>query len=230
VARSCAARGDVVCVNFAENEAAAAELVDDLEAGGVRAIAHRADVGDEAQVCGLFDAVDRELGPLDVLVNNAGIATQYGPLAEIDATALRRMLDVNVVGALICAREAVRRMSTARGGRGGSIVNISSRAAVIGGSGEWVGYAASKGAIDTMTIGLAREVANEGIRVNAVSPGLIESDFHLHATPGRLERLAPVIPMLRAGTAAEVAAAVLWLASDEASYVTGSILDVSGGR
>jgi NAD(P)-dependent dehydrogenase (short-subunit alcohol dehydrogenase family) len=190
----------------------------------------RADVGREDEVVRLFGEVDRVFGRVDVLVNNAAIPGGYGGLDTVDAEMMARLLAVNVTGAFLCAREAVRRMSTATGGRGGSIVNVSSKAAVIGGAGEWVHYAATKGAIDTMTVGLARELAPLGIRVNAVRPGLIESDFHDVAPPGRLERMAPTVPLQRAGTPAEVAAAVLWLASPEASYVTGSIIDVAGGR
>jgi NAD(P)-dependent dehydrogenase (short-subunit alcohol dehydrogenase family) len=191
---------------------------------------HRADVGVEDEVVEMFRAADRHFGRVDVLVNNAGIAGGYGRLDAVESTALAALWAVNVTGAFICAREAVVRMSTRRGGRGGSIVNISSKAAVLGGPDEWIHYAASKGAIDTMTTGLAKEVAAEGIRVNAIRPGLIDSDFHLHARPGRLERMAPAIPMRRPGTADEVAGAVLWLASPAASYVTGAFIDVSGGR
>jgi NAD(P)-dependent dehydrogenase (short-subunit alcohol dehydrogenase family) len=188
------------------------------------------DVADEATVVTWFGAIDARFGGLDVLVNNAGIAGAYGGLATIDAAMLARLFAVNVGGAFLCAREAAARMSTARSGRGGAIVNVSSKAAVLGGSGEWVHYAASKSALDTMTTGLARELAAEGIRVNAVRPGLIVSDFHDHAPPGRLERMAPTIPLQRAGSAAEVAEAVLWLASAAASYVTGAFVDVAGGR
>lgn len=229
VARLAATRGYAVCVNFTADAAAAAAVVDHIVAGGGTAVAVQADVADEAQVAELFAACDA-LGRLELLVNNAGIAAGYGPLAELDAGATRRMLEVNVLGALLCAREAVRRMSTARGGAGGSIVNVSSAAARIGGATEWVDYAASKGAIDTMTLGLAREVAAEGIRVNAVRPGLVDTDFNLYATPGRVERIAPSIPLGRVGTPDEIADAVLWLASPGASFTVGAILDVTGGR
>ena len=205
-------------------------LADELRAAGAGVLVHRADVADEAAVVAMFRALDDRFGRLDVLVNNAGIAGGYGAIDSVDATMLASLWAVNVTGAFICAREAVARMATDRGGAGGSIINISSRAAVLGGSGEWVHYAASKGAIDTMTSGLARELALRGIRVNGVRPGLVESDFHDHAPPGRLERMAPTVPMARAGSPDEVAAGVLWLASPAASYVTGAFIDVSGGR
>jgi NAD(P)-dependent dehydrogenase (short-subunit alcohol dehydrogenase family) len=217
-------------VNYVASAAAAEQVAADARALGAHVLVHRADVGVEADVVAMFAACDERFGRLDVLVNNAGIAGGYGRLESVSADDLARLWAVNVTGAFICAREAVVRMSTVHGGRGGSIVNISSKAAVIGGPNEWIHYAASKGAIDTMTAGLAKEVATEGIRVNAVRPGLIESDFHLHATPGRVERMAPLIPMQRSGTADEVATAVVWLASSEASYVTGAFLDVTGGR
>jgi NAD(P)-dependent dehydrogenase (short-subunit alcohol dehydrogenase family) len=229
IARAAAPHYDVV-VNYVASTDAATDVAGDIERAGGRALVHRADVGVEAEVVAMFRAVDHEFGRLDVLVNNAGIAGGYGRVDAVDATALAGLWAVNITGAFVCAREAVARMSTRLGGRGGSIVNISSKAAVLGGPDEWVHYAASKGAIDTMTTGLAKEVATEGIRVNAIRPGLIESDFHRHAAPGRLERMAPVIPMRRAGTADEVAGAVLWLASPAASYVTGAFIDVTGGR
>ncbi|MCU1358833.1 MAG: short chain dehydrogenase [Ilumatobacteraceae bacterium] len=229
VARAAAPTYDLV-VNFVASADAAEAVAVDARALGAQVLVHRADVGVEAEVVELFAATDDRFGRVDVLVNNAGIAGGYGRLDSITATALTELWAVNITGAFVCAREAVRRMSTTNGGRGGNIVNISSKAAVIGGPNEWIHYAASKGAIDTMTAGLAKEVAAEGIRVNAVRPGLIESDFHLHATPGRVERMAPLIPMQRSGSAAEVAAAVLWLASAEASYVTGAFVDVTGGR
>jgi len=200
------------------------------DVSGALAIDVVADMGDEGAIVAMFARIDDELGPVDVLVNNAGIAGAYGELACVTGEMMARLFAVNVTGPFLCAREAAARMSTRNGGRGGSIVNISSKAAVIGGAGEWVHYAATKGAIDTMTSGLARELAPQGIRVNAVRPGLIASDFHDHAPPGRLERMAPMIPMLRAGTTDEVAAAVIWLASSAASYTTGTFLDVTGGR
>jgi NAD(P)-dependent dehydrogenase (short-subunit alcohol dehydrogenase family) len=229
VARAAAPTYDLV-VNFVASHDAANDVAAEARAAGAQVLLHRADVGVEAEVMAMFAAADQQFGRLDVLVNNAGIAGGYGRLESVTADALAALWAVNITGAFICAREAVVRMSTEHGGRGGSIINISSKAAVIGGPDEWIHYAASKGAIDTMTAGLSKEVAAEGIRVNSIRPGLIESDFHLHATPGRIERMAPVIPMRRAGTADEVANAVLWLASAEASYVTGAFVDVSGGR
>jgi NAD(P)-dependent dehydrogenase (short-subunit alcohol dehydrogenase family) len=179
----------------------------------------------------MFAQIDDRCGRLDVLVNNAGIAGSYGTLDTYTAESMERLWAVNLTGPFICAREAAKRMRADRGGGGGgSIVNISSKAAVLGGTNEWVHYAASKGGIDTMTTGLAKELAPHGIRVNAVRPGLIESDFHLHATPGRVDRMLPLIPMQRVGTADEVAEAVVWLASPAASYVTGAFIDVAGGR
>lgn len=229
IARGAAPTYDLV-INYATSRAAAQQLVDELGAVGCRAEAVQADVGDEAQVLGLFDQLDKSFGRLDVLVNNAGIAGGYGTLDVVNGEMLARLWAVNITGSFICAREAAARMRTDRGAHGGSIVNISSKAAVLGGSGEWVYYAASKGALDTMTIGLSKELAAVGVRVNGVRPGLIESDFHLHAPPGRVERMAPTIPMQRSGSADEVAPAVLWLASAEASYVTGTFIDVTGGR
>ena len=227
IARAAAATGATVVVNYATSAEAAAELAGELGNGS---IAVHADVADEAQVVAMFAAIDEALGRLDVLVNNAGIAGGYGSLDVVSATMLAELFAVNVAGAFVCAREAAARMRTDRGGRGGSIINISSKAAVLGGSGEWVHYAATKAALDTMTTGIAKELAPFGVRVNTVRPGLIDSDFHDHATPGRLARMAPLIPMLRAGDPAEVAAAVVWLASSAASYVTGAFIDVAGGR
>ena len=190
----------------------------------------RCDVGSEADILSLFKQAD-SLGPLGVLVNNAGIVAPSIRLDEMSTERFQRMMSVNVVGSLICAREAVLRMSTRHGGNGGVIVNLSSMAATLGAPNTYIDYAASKGAIDTMTVGLAREVANEGIRVNAIRPGLIDTDIHASGGDGaRLERLNPTVPMQRIGTATEVANAVVWLISDEASYVTGTIFDVSGGR
>ncbi|MCE9623819.1 MAG: SDR family oxidoreductase [Actinomycetia bacterium] len=229
VARAAAPTYDVL-LDYAASSEAAHRLADELGAMGCRAEPVQADVGDEAQVLAMFDQLDTSFGRLDVLVNNAGIAGGYGTLDVVNGEMLARLWAVNITGAFICAREAAARMRTDRGGLGGSIVNISSKAAVLGGSGEWVYYAASKGALDTMTIGLSKELAAVGVRVNGVRPGLIESDFHLHAPPGRVERMAPIIPMQRSGTTDEVAPAVLWLASDAASYVTGTFIDVTGGR
>jgi NAD(P)-dependent dehydrogenase (short-subunit alcohol dehydrogenase family) len=227
VARLAAARGYPVAVNFSRDRQGAEALASELG----RAIAIQADVGDHAQVRQLFEAAELELGPVRALVNNAGVTGGFARVDSIDAAAVQETLRVNVIGTMLCSCEAVRRMSTRHGGSGGSIVNISSLAARTGGAGEWVHYAASKGAIDTFTIGLAREVAGEGIRVNAVAPGLIDTGLHAAAgEPGRLNRLAPSIPMGRHGTAEEVAEAVLWLLSDGASYVTGTILEAGGGR
>ncbi len=225
VSRLAAAGGYTVVVNYSASGELAAALVDEI---GNDSFAIQADVGDELALLAMFAEIDERAGRLDVLVNNAGIAGSFGTLDSYTVDALERLWAVNLTGPFICAREAARRMRA--GGHGGSIVNISSKAAVLGGPNEWVHYAASKGAIDTMTIGLAKELAPDGIRVNAVRPGLIESDFHLHATPGRVERMTPLVPMQRVGTPEEVAEAVLWLASTAASYVTGAFIEVTGGR
>lgn len=219
-----------VVVNYAARAADAEAVAEACRAAGATAITVQADVADEAAVTAMFAQVDEQLGRVDLLVNNAGIAGGYGTIDTVDAPALERLWAVNVTGAFVCAREASARIRSDRGGRGGSIVNVSSRAAVLGGSFEWVHYAASKGALDTMTIGLSKELAAVGVRVNAVRPGLIESDFHDHAPAGRIERLTPTVPMQRPGTADEVAGAVLWLASAQASFVTGTFIDVGGGR
>jgi len=230
IARAAAPTYDLV-LNYSRSRDAANSLADELRGVACNAVPVRADVGDEAQVLQLFDDLDTSFGRLDVLVNNAGIAGGYGELAVVDGDMLARLWAVNITGAFLCAREAAARMRTdVNDGHGGSIVNVSSKAAVLGGSGEWVHYAASKGALDTMTVGLSKELATVGVRVNGVRPGLIESDFHLHAPPGRVERMRPSIPMQRSGSAEEVAAAVLWLASPAASYVTGTFIDVAGGR
>ena len=230
-ARLAAERGDHVAVNYARNDAAAGAVVDDCVASGVRAVAVRADIADEAAVVAMFDAVADELGSIDVLVNNAGILHTQMRFDEMTVERWRELLDVNVIGAFVCAREAVRRMSTRHGGRGGSIVNVSSAASYLGSPGEYVDYAASKAAIDTLTIGLGKEVAAEGIRVNAVRPGVIHTDIHASGgEPGRVERVAPSVPMQRGGDPIEVARTILWLASDEASYITGTIVNCSGGR
>jgi NAD(P)-dependent dehydrogenase (short-subunit alcohol dehydrogenase family) len=226
-----ASRGYDVCVGYRRRRDAAESVVARCRAHGERAIAVEVDVGDQMQVEQLFSTVDTELGPVRALVNNAGILDRQTRVEQMDAERIARILQVNVVGAFLCAREAVRRMSTRHGGTGGVIVNISSRAAVLGGPGEYVDYAASKAAVDALTVGLAQEVATEGIRVNAVRPGVIDTDIHASGgEPGRVARVAERIPMRRGGTAEEVAAAVLWLLSPEASYVTGAVLDVSGGR
>jgi len=224
VARLAAAAGYTVVVNYTASTDAAAAVVDEI---GNDSFAVQADVGDEGAVLAMFAEIDDRCGRLDVLVNNAGIAGSYGTLDTYTAEALERLWAVNLTGPFLCAREAADRM---RAAGGGSIVNISSKAAVLGGTNEWVHYAASKGGIDTMTVGLAKELAPYAIRVNAVRPGLIESDFHMYAAPGRVERMTPLIPMQRAGTADEVAEAVVWLASDAASYVTGAFIEVTGGR
>ena len=202
----------------------------EIVASGGRALAIRADVAQEDQILSMFKQAENQLGPIKALVNNAGVTGGFTRVEDVTADAIERTLAVNVAGVILCAREAVRRMSTKHGGKGGAIVNISSRASATGAPGEWVHYAASKGAIDSLTIGLAREVALEGIRVNAVSPGLIETDIHASGAPGRLDRLVPTVPMQRAGLPDEVAEAVLWLLSPAASYTTGAILNVSGGR
>ena len=231
VSIAAAALGHPVLVNYAGDQASADALARRIADRGGRAQAVRADVGTEEGVLHLFAAADGTGVPLAGLVNNAGVSGGFARLDELEGEALRRVLAVNVAGSFLCAREAVRRMSTRHGGRGGTIVNVSSIAARLGSAGEWIHYAASKGAIDTLTVGLAREVAGEGIRVNAVAPGLVATDLHAAAgAPDRLERLAPGIPMGRAGTAEEVAAAVLWLMSASASYVTGAVLPVGGGR
>ena len=226
-----AQRGYAVCVNYVRNRAAAMDVVAIIEHAGGRAVALPGDVAREDDVVNLFAAADRAFGPVTALVNNAGILATQQRVEEMDAARLNRILSTNVTGSFICAREAIKRMSTRHGGTGGAIVNMSSVAARLGAPGEYVDYAASKGAIDTLTIGLAREVATEGIRVNAVRPGIIYTDIHASGgVPDRVERLKAAVPMRRGGAAAEVAAAALWLLSDEASYVTGAIIDVAGGR
>lgn len=230
-ARLAGERGYAVCVNYRSNRAAAEAVVHDIESAGGEAIAVGADVSVEVDVRRLFEAVDARLGPLSALVNNAGILETQSRVDQIDAARLARIFATNVTGAFVCAREAVRRMSTAHGGAGGAIVNVSSRAAQLGAPGEYVDYAASKAALEVMTIGLAREVAAEGIRVNGVRPGVIYSDIHASGgDPGRVDRMGPELPMKRGGEAIEVARAILWLLSDEASYSTGTFIEVSGGR
>jgi NAD(P)-dependent dehydrogenase (short-subunit alcohol dehydrogenase family) len=230
-ARLAAERGYDVCVNYRRDDRAAQEVVAAVERAGRRGSAVAADVASETDVVRLFDVVDRTLGRVTALVNNAGVLEAQARVEHIDGARLARVFAVNVTGAFLCAREAVRRMSTAHGGSGGSIVNVSSRAAALGSPGEYVDYAASKAALDVLTIGLAREVATEGIRVNSVRPGIIRTDIHASGgEPGRVDRLGPTVPMHRGGEAIEVARAILWLLSDEASYSTGAILDVSGGR
>lgn len=230
-ARLAAERGYAVCVNYRRDERAAEEVVAAIERGGGTAIAVAADVASEPDVVRLFETVDRKLGPLAALVNNAGILETQARVEHMDAARLARILATNVIGCFLCAREAVRRMSTKHSGAGGAIVNLSSIAARLGAPGEYVDYAASKGAIDTMTVGLAREVATEGIRVNAVRPGIIDTDIHASGgEPDRIERIKDSIPMKRGGRAEEVARAILWLLSDDAGYSTGTFIDVTGGR
>ena len=226
-----ATRGYAVCVNYRSNADAAAAVVEGITATGGRAIAVQGDVAVEADVVRVFAVCDQRLGRLTALVNNAGILETQTRVESMDAARLQRVLATNVTGAFICAREAVKRMSTKQGGSGGAIVNLSSRASVLGSPGEYVDYAASKAAVDTLTIGLAQEVAAEGIRVNAIRAGVIYTDIHASGgEPGRVDRVKANVPMRRGGTAEEVAKAILWLMSDEASYTTGAFLDVSGGR
>lgn len=226
-----AGRGYAVAVNYATNSLAADEVVRTIRAGGGTAMAVQADVGDEAQTVAMFERVDAKLGRLTALVNNAGVVDVQARVDEMSGERLERMFRINILGSFVCAREAVRRMSTRHGGQGGGIVNVSSVAARVGSPGQYVDYAASKGAIDTFTLGLAKEVADEGIRVNAVRPGLIDTDIHASGgQPERAHQLAPSVPMRRIGRADEIAAAVVWLLSPEASYTTGALLDVSGGR
>jgi NAD(P)-dependent dehydrogenase (short-subunit alcohol dehydrogenase family) len=230
-ARLAGQRGYSVCVNYRENREAAAQVVKAIEANGARAVAVAADISVEAEVVQLFETCDRTLGPVTALVNNAGILETQMRVEQMDAARLHRVFATNVVGAFVCAREAVRRMSRKNGGSGGAIVNLSSGAARLGSPGEYVDYAASKGAIDTFTIGLATEVAEEGIRVNAVRAGYIYTDMHASGgEPNRVDRVKQFVPMRRGGSADEVAHAVLWLLSAEASFTTGAFIDVTGGK
>jgi NAD(P)-dependent dehydrogenase (short-subunit alcohol dehydrogenase family) len=225
-----AKHGFDVAVNYHEDERAASAIVEAVRASGVRALAIKADVALEADVVRMFEAVDT-FGQLKALVNNAGVTGGFARVADLKAAALERMLAVNVTGAILCAREAVRRLSTVWGGDGGSIVNVSSLAAKLGGAGEWVHYAASKGAIQSFTVGLAREVAGEGVRVNAVAAGIVDTEMHLAAgDPHRAKRTGATVPIGRAATAHEIAEAIIWLTSPAASYVTGTILEAGGGR
>lgn len=225
-----AERGYAVAITYLEKQAAAEAVVEKISAQGGRAIMIQADVSCEAEVVRVFQDVDKRLGKLTALVNNVGVLKQ-GRFVDTDGETLRRLFATNVISSFLCAREAILRMSTARGGSGGAIVNVSSMASRIGSPHEYVDYAATKGAIDTMTIGLAKEVAEEGIRVNAVRPGLIHTDIHAAGgEPGRIARLKEAIPLKRGGYPEEVANAILWLLSDEASYSTGTFIDVSGGR
>jgi NAD(P)-dependent dehydrogenase (short-subunit alcohol dehydrogenase family) len=228
--RLAAQRGYAVCVNYRCNRLAADAVVADCARFG-KAVAVRADVAVEADVVRLFEAVDKELGPLTALVNNVGILEKQMRVEEMDAGRIARLFAANVIGSFLCCREAVRRMSTKRGGSGGAIVNVSSAAARVGSPGEYVDYAATKGAMDTLTLGLSKEVAEEGIRVNAVRPGFIYTDIHASGgEPNRVDRVRAFVPMKRGGQPEEVAAAILWLLSDEASYATGAFIDLAGGR
>lgn len=230
-AKLAAGRGYRVCVNYRENQQAAEQVVEVIRAGGGEAIAVRADVSLEADVVRLFNACEAAFGGVRALVNNAGILETQMRLESMTAERLQRIFATNVIGAMLCAREAARRMSTRHGGQGGAIVNVSSGAARLGSPGEYVDYAASKGAIDTLTVGLSRELAADGIRVNAVRPGYIYTGMHASGgEPGRVDRLRDQIPLRRGGTPEEVARAILWLLSDEASYTTGSFIDVTGGK
>jgi NAD(P)-dependent dehydrogenase (short-subunit alcohol dehydrogenase family) len=230
-ARLAARQGWAVAVNYTRDARAAEAVVASIAAQGGRALAVQADVADEAQVMAMFRTVDAQLGRLSALVNNAGVVDVPARVEAMGVARLKRMFDINVIGSFVCAREAVLRMGTRHGGAGGSIVNVSSAAARLGAAGQYVDYAAAKGAIDTMTLGLAREVAADGIRVNAVRPGLIETDIHASGgLPDRVRDLSHQVPMLRGGTAEEVAEAIVWLMSPAASYTTATLMDVSGGR
>ncbi|MCC5780353.1 SDR family oxidoreductase [Nitratireductor sp. B36] len=231
ICRLAASAGYRVAVNYVANPDAAETVVRNIEQAGGEAFAVKADMAEESEILAMFEAVDRRFGRLDALVNNAGIVDRKARVDEMDLARFERMMRINVIGTMLCAREAVKRISTRHGGKGGAIVNISSIAAVLGSAGEYVDYAASKAAVDTFTMGLAREVAEEGIRVNAVRPGITDTEIHASGgQPDRAQRLSGLIPMKRPGTAEEIARAALWLLSDEASYSTGAILNVSGGR
>jgi NAD(P)-dependent dehydrogenase (short-subunit alcohol dehydrogenase family) len=226
-----AQQGWSVAVNYTANSLAADEVVRQIRSAGGQAISVKADVAEEDQVLRMFEHIDAKLGRLTGLVNNAGVVDVYARVADMSVARWKRMFDINVMGSLICAREAVRRMSTQYGGEGGSIVNVSSAASRLGSPGQYVDYAAAKGAIDAFTLGLAKEVAAEGIRVNAVRPGLIDTEIHASGgLPNRVKDLQHLVPMQRGGTAEEVAQSIVWLLSDAASYTTMSLIDVSGGR
>lgn len=231
VCREAARQGYDIVVNYRSDEAAATAVVAEAQACGVRAIALRGDMADEGDIKALFAAIDK-FGRLTHMVNNAGITGRSSKLADARSETIRAVIDLNVTGAILVCREAILRMSTARGGAGGAIVNISSAAATIGGANEYVWYAASKGAMDALTFGLSKELALEGVRVNAVQPGMVDTEIHALSTgdAARVERIRPLIPMQRIGTPDEVASAILYLLSDAASYVTGAILRVAGGR
>ena len=231
VARLTARQGYAVAINFNGNQAAADAVARQIRDDGGTALCVQADVSNETSVLAMFARVDAELGRLTALVNNAGVVDMPSRVDAMTVTRLRRMFDINVLGSFICAREAVLRMSTRHGGAGGCIVNLSSAAARLGSPGQYVDYAAAKGAIDTFTMGLAKEVALEGIRVNAVRPGIIDTDIHASGgIPDRVAQMSPLVPMQRPGTAHEVAEAVVWLLSDASSYTTGAVVDVTGGR
>ena len=226
-----AQRGYAVAVNYASNAAAADEVVHRIRASGGEVLAVQADVADEAQVLAMFEKIDVRFGRLDALVNNAGVVDQTSRVDGMTLARLQRMFAINVFGSFLCAGQAVKRMSTKHGGAGGAIVNVSSAASRLGSPGQYVDYAAAKGAIDTFTLGLAKEVAAEGIRVNAVRPGIIETDIHASGgLPNRVRDVAPQVPMQRAGTAQEVAQSIIWLLGDDAAYTTGGLLDIAGGR
>jgi NAD(P)-dependent dehydrogenase (short-subunit alcohol dehydrogenase family) len=226
-----ARQGYAVAVNYSANSLAADEVVRQIRQAGGTAMAVQADVADEAQVLTMFEKVDAKLGRLTALVNNAGVVDQTSRVDAMSMARFRRMFEINVYGSFVCAREAVRRMSTRHGGAGGTIVNLSSVAARLGAPGQYVDYAAAKGAVDSFTVGLAKEVATEGIRVNAVRPGIIDTDIHASGgLPDRARDMAPQVPMQRPGSAEEVARSILWLMSPESSYTTGTVLDVTGGR
>lgn len=230
-ARLAASLGYAVAINYTANASAAEEVARQIRAQGGTAITLRADVADEAQVLGMFQQVDAQLGRLSALVNNAGVVDVAARVEQMSLARMKRMFDINVIGSMLCAREAVRRMSTRHGGAGGAIVNVSSVASSLGAPGQYVDYAAAKGAIDAFTIGLGRELTLDGIRVNAVRPGVIDTEIHASGgQPDRARQLAPQLPMQRPGTAEEVAQAIVWLLSDAASYTTASLLDVTGGR
>lgn len=230
-ARLAAKQGYAICINYLRDREAANNIVEELKQLGSNVISVAGDVSSESDVTNLFNIVDKQLGRVTALVNNAGILEQQMRVEDMDVARLNRVFATNVIGVFLCAREAVKRMSTKRGGIGGAIVNLSSGAARLGSPGEYVDYAASKGAIDTMTIGLAKEVADEGIRVNAVRPGFIDTDIHASGgEPNRIERIKEFIPMKRGGRAIEVAGAIVWLLSSDASYTTGSFIDVTGGK
>jgi NAD(P)-dependent dehydrogenase (short-subunit alcohol dehydrogenase family) len=226
-----AQKGWDVAVNYTSNPKAAEEVVQQIKAAGGRAMAVQADVANEEQVLAMFQKVHAELGPLQGLVNNAGVVDVSARLDQMNMARWRRMFDINVLGSMLCAREAILQMSTQHGGQGGSIVNLSSAAARLGSPGQYLDYAAAKGAIDSFTLGLAKEIAADGIRVNAIRPGLIDTDIHASGgIPNRVKELEHLVPAKRGGTAMEVAQAIVWLLSDEASYTTMSLIDVSGGR